>query len=107
MKPTKEEIQEVADYINGLNPLIAMGYKFQATLEATLKSMKKQKSDVVSAAALIGQDYEIKEKDLDFRIKRMEALINLIKAYKEGDKAMGEIAEMKSNMNKINHMFGL
>lgn len=105
---SKEQIQVAADYINEMvNPILLPGIMQLPLFEHTLKKLKKQISDIVSAAAIIGTDYRIKERDLKYRAKRIEALINFLKAYKETEKEIGEIKNMKDNQNKINELFGI
>lgn len=69
--------------------------------------LKKQRSDVESAAVIIGPGYSIKSKELLYREKRMEALVNLLKTYKETEKDIEEIRQEKDSREKINKMFGI
>ena len=103
-----EQIQAAADYIHEMiNPILILGIIQLPLFEHTLKKLKKQILDIVSAAVIIGPDYATKEKDLRVTEKRMEALVNFLKVYKETDKDMEEIKNMKSNRNKINKIFGI
>ena len=105
---SKEQIQAAADYINEMvNPILLPGIIQLPLFEHTLKKLKKQISDIVSAAAIIGTGYIIKERDLRYKEKRMEALVNFLKVYKETEKDIGEIKNIKDNQNKINEIFGI
>ena len=105
---SKEQIQAAADYINEMvNPILFPGFVILPLFEHTLKKLKNQRSDIVSAAVIIGPGYEVKEKELKFKEKRMEALVNFLKVYLETEKDIKEIDNIKENRDKINKMFGI
>ena len=106
-KNNNNEIQLAADFIETLNPLIAIGVHHIPILEKTLKNLKKTKDNVVSGAAIIGSEYREKELQLDYRIQRLESLVNLLKIYKESENTIKEISNIKSNQKKINTLFGI
>ncbi len=105
---SKEQIQGAADFINEfVNPILLPGMIQLPLFEHTVKNLKERRSDLVSAAAIVGPGYLTKEKEMNFQIKRMEALINLFKTYKETEGDIEEIKDIKKNQDKINKMFGL
>ncbi len=105
---SKEQIQAAADYINEMvNPILLPGIIQLPLFEHTLKKLKEQRSNVESAAVLIGPEYWVKSKELLYRQKRIEALVNLLKAYKETELDIAEIKQEKDNRGKINKMFGI
>ena len=107
-KFSKEQIQAAADYINEMvNPILLPGMIQLPLFKHTVKKMKEQRSDVESAAVIIGPGYSKKSKELAFRIKRMDALIGLLEAYKETEKDIAEIKQIENNQDKINKMFGI
>ncbi len=105
---SKEQIQAAADYINEmLNPILLPGMIQLPLFKHTLKKMNEQRSDIESAAAIIGPGYEVKSKQLSYQAKRMKALIELLEVYIEGEKDMVDIKQMKENREKVNKMFGI
>ena len=107
-KYSKEEIQAAADYISLMvNPIILPGLIHLEVLEHSLKRFKEMKSTIVSAAVIIGPGYLVKEKELAYKIKRTEAIVNLLKTYKESQKEIDEIENLRNGQEKINRMFRL
>ena len=106
-KFSEREIEEAANFVTILTPFLGSGFEHIAVLEHTLEKWEEQKSTIVSAAAIIGPGYEKKEKELEYRIEHLEALINLLKAYRKSQDTIQEISEMDEGRVKINKMFGL
>jgi len=105
---SKEEIQSTADYINEMvNPIILPGMIRLPLFKHTLKKMNEQRSNVESAAVIIGPGYEVKSKELKYQARRMKALIELLEAYIEGEKDIADIKQMKENRDKVNKIFGI
>lgn len=102
----KEDIQRVADFMNSINPLIAMGIMKIKLFEQALKEMEDAHS-THQAIGFIASGYEIKQKEYKFRIERMKAVVNLLKVYLESQNDIVEIESMKENHQKIEDMFGL
>lgn len=103
----KIKVQEAADYVTMLQGFLAPGIEMLPLLEDSLKNFKRRADDIMSAAVIIGPDYETKHMDLKFRCERLEALINLLNVYKKSQETITKIAEKRRQKASVNAMFGI
>lgn len=101
------DINEVALFIETINPILALGITKIEIFEESLKEIEKLNITHEAIGIINSGTYEIKQKELGYRIERLRAIINLLKIYKRSEKDIEEIKQMKNTQRDIDGMFCL
>ena len=106
-KNNKKRIQQAADYISNITPLVARGVEFLPEFKATLKHLKETKNKIVSGSAIIGDSYRVKELNCEYRINRLAAWINLLETYTKSEEIIAAIKQANTQGDSMRKLFGI
>ena len=102
-----KKIQEAADFISNITPLVAVGFRFLPEFKQTLKHLKEMKSNIVSGAVIIGESYRVKELNCEYRINRLSAWINLLETYTKSEEIIMAIKQADTHAQSMTKLFGI
>lgn len=99
------ETRRVLQFIDSLNPLVMLGINLIGSFEKVSANLQKRFNVHEAIGIIDPTNYEIQQKEYKLRIKRLNAIMNLLKVYRETQETIKEIRSENKSENPLGFLY--